>query len=162
MPDERKELIEAIQASGHRACLVASGGGTGAIHALLSHPGASRFVLEAQVPYSVRAMFDYLGEQPGSACSPEAAKTMAGRAYERALVFTLAEGIVPIMGIACTAALQTSRQRRGADRAWFGVRTRTAEQVRLLELEPAPRLEQEAAVSDAWLLFIGECMGIAP
>lgn len=130
------------------------------MHVLLTHPGASRFVLEAQVPYSPEAMFDYLGEKLDQFCSAEAAAIMAGRALERALVFSLSSDTgFPILGIACTAALQTSRKRKGSDRAFICLKSRKREIVKGLELSPGSRIEQEGKVSDALLDMIAEFVG---
>lgn len=149
--------VENILSCGHRVALVVAGGGSGAAHALLSHPGASRFVLEVQVPYSPEAMFDYLGEKLESFCSAEAAATMAGRAFERALVFSLnGRSDAPIAGVACTAALQTTRERRGRDRAFACIKTRRKEVVRELAVSPGTRQEQEVAVSRELLVFLDE------
>jgi hypothetical protein len=162
MNGERNNLIEAIQSSGYKTAMVLTGGGSEAIHALMSHPGASRFVLEIQMPYSPPAMFDYLGESPDSFCSEAAASTMAGRAYERALIFTLPHGDgSPIMGIACTAALQTNRERKGADRAFLCIKTRKREEVRKIDLQSDTRAEQEEFLSSALLDFIAEFLGVA-
>lgn len=161
MKDEHDSLIEEIQGFGHKAALVVSGGGSGAVHGLLSHPGASRFVLEAQVPYSPPAMFDYLGEKLDGYCSETAAQIMAERAYERALIFTLTDGAKPpILGIACTAALRTTRDRKGSDRAFFCIKSRQREAVRSLEVAPTSRAGQEAFVSMALLEFIAEFLGV--
>ena len=161
MKDERNSLIEGIQGSGHKAALIVTGGGSGAVHALLSHPGASRFVLEVQIPYSPFAMFDYLGEKLDGFCSETAAQTMAGRAYERALIFTLSDGAAqPILGIACTAALQTTRERKGSDRAFFCIKSRKQQAVHKLEVEPGSRAEQEAVVSAELLKFIANFLGV--
>ena len=161
MKGDRDSLIEGIQGSGHKAALIVTGGGSGAVHALLSHSGASRFVLEAQTPYSPPAMMDYLGEKLEGFCSEDAAKTMAERAYERAMIFTLPQGLgQPILGVACTAALQTTRERKGADRAFFCIKSRNREEVRKLEPEPGSRAEQEEAVSAALLDFIAHFLGV--
>ena len=162
MKGDRNSLIEGIQDSGHKAALVITGGGIGALHALLSHPGASRFVLEAQIPYSPSAMQDYLGEKLDGFCSEKAVEIMAERAYERAMIFTLPEGLgQPIVGIACTAALKTTRERKGADRAYFCIKSRKREEVRRLELEPGSRAEQELVVSAALLDFIADYLEVA-
>jgi len=161
MNGERDSLIERIQDSGHKAAISVSGGGIGAVHALLAHAGAARFVLEAQIPYSPPAMFDYLGEKLDSFCSEDAVVHMAERAYERALIFTLRDGgDLPILGISCTAALQTTRERKGADRAFFCIKSRKREEVRKIELEPGSRAEQEEIVSTALLDFIAEFLGL--
>jgi nicotinamide mononucleotide (NMN) deamidase PncC len=163
MKGKRDSLIEEIQSSGHKAALLVTGGGSGALHALLTHPGASRLILEAQIPYSPSAMQDYLGEKLDGFCSENAAKTMAERAYERAMIFTLPQGLgQPILGIACTAALQTNRERKGADRAFFCIKSRKREVVRTLELDHGSRAEQEDAVSAALLDFIAEFLGVEP
>lgn len=152
-----EEQIEAIQASGYKAAIVVSGGGIGAVNALLLHPGASRFILEAQVPYSPEAMFDYLGEKMPQFCCAEAAATMAGRAFERALIFSLSDHAQdPIVGIACTAALQTNRKRKGSDRAFISLKSRKAELVREVKLPQGSRSEQDAALSREFLNFIAE------
>jgi hypothetical protein len=161
MKDPCGRLVERIQGSEHKAALVAAGGGSGALHALLVHPGASRFILEVQIPYSPPAMQDYLGEKLEGFCSENAAKTMAERAYERAMIFTLPQGLgQPILGIACTAALQTTRERKGTDRAFFCIKSRKKEEVRALELDHGSRAEQENAVSAALLDFIAEFLGV--
>ena len=128
MEGDKDSLIETIQSSGFKAVIVVTGGGSGAVHALLSHPGASRFVLEAQIPYSPEALFDYLGEKLGQACSSEAASTLAQHAFERALIFSLSsKASFPILGIACTSALKTNRERRGDDRAFVCIKSRKKE-----------------------------------
>lgn len=160
MEETWDQLIELIQSSGHKAALVVTGGGSGAVHALVSHPGASRFVLEVQIPYTVPAMRDYLGEEPQGSCSEETALLLAERAYERAMVFTLPVGdSSPILGIACTAALETIRERKGADRAYLAIRSRKRQEVRKLELETGTRQDQEETVSRALLAFIAEFLG---
>jgi hypothetical protein len=150
-------LIESIHSSGFNAAIVVTGGGSGAVHALLSHPGASRFVLEAQIPYCPEAMFDYLGERLDSFCSSQSATTMAERAFERALIFSLSNKTkTPFLGMACTAALQTTRERRGDDRAFVCIKTRKEEVVRELKVPAGSRLEQEAAISEGVLTFLLE------
>ena len=154
------QLIEKIQASGYKAAIVISGGGISALHALLLHPGASRFVLEAQIPYSPEAMFDYLGEEMEQFCSEKAAATMAGRAFERALICRMAgREHFPIVGIACTAALATNRQRRGHDRAYLCLKARHSQKTRSLELSPGSRVGQDEEVGSVLLNMIAEFVG---
>jgi hypothetical protein len=116
-----KDRIEQIQASGFQAVLVFTGGGVRALSDLMVHPGASRFVLEAAVPYGPAALTDWLGSSPEQSVSEEAACALADKALRRAVVLT--GGRVPVLGAACTAALQTLRERRGADRVWLAFRT---------------------------------------
>jgi len=148
MEGDRDRVVEAIQASGCKAAMVVSGGGSGAVHALLSHPGASRFVLEVQIPYSPEALAAYLGGTPAQACSEATAKAMAAKALERA--GALQGGSHPL-GVACTAALQTNRVRRGSDRAFLCFQTSEQMFFQRVEIAPGSRLCQESDLSDALL-----------
>ena len=154
MSGEHDNLIEAIQASGYKACIVVTGGGVGAIHALLSHPGASRFVLDVRIPYNSEALSEYLGTTPVSACSEETARQLALAALDRAS--HLADSASRVVGIACTAALQTTRERRGADRAFICIKSGRKELARKLEILPGSRSEQEAELSEAFLNLMSE------
>ena len=145
-------MVEVILSSGRKAALVASGGGSGAVHALLSHPGASRFVLEAQVPYSPEALAGYLGEAPARACSETTARAMAAKALERAVALQGA----PPLGVACTAALQTDRVRRGSDRAFLCFRTLEKTFFQRLELSPGSRVAQESELTETLLARLAE------
>jgi hypothetical protein len=127
---------------------------------MLSHPGASRFVLEVQVPYCTRAMFDYLGEELEQACSAEAAETMAGRAFERAVILSLTDvNALPVLGISCTAALQTNRERRGEDRAFIGIKSRKKQIVCAVKPVSGDRAEQEEWLSRELLKTIAGFVG---
>ena len=46
-----QQLISALHASGRKAALAITGGGSGAIGELLRIPGGSRLLIEAQVPF---------------------------------------------------------------------------------------------------------------
>ena len=75
-------IIERILDSGYKAVLVIIGGGSTALNALLTTSGASRFVVEAQIPYSPEALSAYLGENPEQSVSPATARALARRAFE--------------------------------------------------------------------------------
>ncbi len=151
-------LIEGIHASGFKAALVVTGGGSEAVHALLSRSGASRFVLEAQIPYSPEALSDYLGEAPAQSCSEETARCLAVRALEKASHLTPSSSL-PV-GIACTAALHTNRERKGSDRAFICIRSAEKEIRHMLDLSPGSRMEQEGVVSEMLLGLIAGFVGV--
>lgn len=109
-----RDLISALHASGHKAALAITGGGSGAIGELLRIPGGSRLLVEAQVPYDEQALAAYLGFQPTQACSAETATAMARRAGVRAAALVPAGA--NIVGIGATAALASDRPRRGEHR----------------------------------------------
>lgn len=122
------DLVAEVHAADVRACLVITGGGMSAIGALFAVAGASRTVIDAQVPYSRTALDEYLGERAPRHVSAGEAELMARVAQMRAV--KLDAGREPaaerIVGISCTAAIATDRDRRGENRchvAWFdGVR----------------------------------------
>ena len=53
-----QQLICALHASGRKAALAITGGGSGAVGELLRVPGGSRLLIEAQVPYDALALGD--------------------------------------------------------------------------------------------------------
>ena len=78
------QLIVALHASGRKAALAITGGGSGAIGELLRVPGGSRLLIEAQVPYDPQALAAFLGFAPAQASSAETAIAMARAARARA------------------------------------------------------------------------------
>ncbi len=145
MNEREEQLIEQIQSSGWKAVWAVTGGGAGAVQAMLSHPGASRFVLDVRIPYSPEALQDFLGTKPASACSEETARRMAAKALEKGT-----------LGVACTAALQTNRARKGADRAFICIQSARKTVCEKIEVPPGTRTEQDAFVSGRLLTLLAE------
>src|SRR5262245_55011988 len=79
-----RRLISALHASGRKAALAITGGGSGAINELLRVPGGSRLLIEAQVPYDEQALAAFLGFAPVQASSSDTATAMARSARARA------------------------------------------------------------------------------
>jgi hypothetical protein len=113
------QLISALHASGRKAALAITGGGSGAVGELLRVPGGSRLLIEAQVPYDALALAAFLGFAPPRACSSETAIAMARTARARAARLVpktdLGEG-TDLVGLGATAALVSDRPRRGEHR----------------------------------------------
>src|SRR3954469_22816995 len=105
-------ISEAIHTSGKQLVLAVTGGGSGAISALLQVPGASASVLEAIVPYAATALVDWLGGRPDQFCSERTARAMAMAAFERARELSDA-GPHIVRGIGATANLASNRPKRG-------------------------------------------------
>ena len=145
------ERIERILNSGFRAVLVTTGGGSSALNALLTTPGASRFVRAAHIPYSSEALEEFLGEKPEQAVSPATACKLAQTA-----VRSQESGVI---GVACSAALMTDRQRRGEDRAFICIKTAAAEKLYALYFSKTSRAEQESLLSDWLLTLIAQAVG---
>src|SRR6266478_4954960 len=96
------QLISATHASGRKAALAITGGGSGAIGELLRIPGGSRLLIEAQVPYDEQALATFLGFAPAQASSSDTAIAMARSVRARAARLVPA-GTDPV-GLGATAA----------------------------------------------------------
>ncbi len=147
------ERIGRILNSGCRAVLVTTGGGSSAVNALLTTPGASRFVVESHVPYSPEALEQFLGEKPEHSVSPETAIKLAQAAFKSQV------SDFKFLSVSCTAALQTDRERRGDDRAFICIKTAGAKKLYALHFSKTSRAEQEELLSDWLLVLIAQATG---
>lgn len=120
--------------------MAVTGGGSLAISALLTEPGASRTVLEATVPYASAALSAYLGGTPEQFCSERTARLMAMAAYRRAR--TLAPSAT-VLGIGATASLASDRPKRGPHRVYVAWQSASTTATSFLELEKGARSRQE-------------------
>ena len=114
-----QQLISALHASGCKAALAITGGGSGAVGEVLRVPGGSRLLIEAQVPYDALALATFLGFAPAQACSSDTAIAMARTAQARAarLVPSTEVGAgTDLVGLGATAALMSDRPRKGEHR----------------------------------------------
>lgn len=114
-----RQLISQLHASGRKAALAISGGGSGAIGELLRVPGGSRLLIEAQVPYDEMALAAFLGFAPAQACSSDTAIAMAQSARARAATLAPRADVgvgTDLVGLGATAALVSDRPRRGEHR----------------------------------------------
>ena len=111
MDEQVRAQVERLHATPLMAVVAVTGGGFQAIAWLLGVAGASRTVIEANVPYNERALKDLLGYAPEKHVSPETARDMARAAYERARKQGPPDR--PVVGIGCTASIRTDRDKRG-------------------------------------------------
>ena len=119
MDTEVRELVESLHASERMVSMVIAGAGTQAVGWILGVAGASRTVLDVQIPYASSAVTDYLGFEPGQFVSAETARSLARAAYFRAV--DLRSGNSPVAGVACTATIATDRLKRGEHRCHVAV-----------------------------------------
>ena len=108
--------------------LYLTGGGMQLAPMLLTVPGASRTVLELQVPYSQRSLRQLIDTEPDQYVSADVARRLARQAFLRAqeLSGTAAAGGTAggrCLGLGCTAALRSEPMKRGAHRCFVAVRT---------------------------------------
>jgi hypothetical protein len=159
-------LVRLIHQSPTSTVLAITGGGSRAISALLTEPGASRTVLEATVPYSAEALSQWLGARPEQFCSPPTASAMAMVAYQRARRFSQQRGDEPkspVAGIACTASLASDRPKRGPHRAHVAWQTAAVSGVCSLDLHRGQRTrgEEESVVAGLVLNTVADICGVA-
>ncbi len=156
-----RQLISALHGSGRKAALAITGGGSGAIGELLRVPGGSRLLLEAQVPYDMLALENFLGFPPAQACSADTAIALAQRARVRAQ--SLAPPGSDLVGLGATAALVSDRPRRGEHR--FHIACAGAAGIAhctgVLAKGRRDRAAEEDLVSGAIVLWLAQACGVA-
>jgi hypothetical protein len=155
------QLIYALHASGRKASLAITGGGSGAIGALLRVPGGSRLLIEAQVPYDALALAAFLGFAPEQACSSDTAIAMARSMRARAA--SLMPAATDLVGLGVTAALVSDRPRKGEHR--FHIAFANSAHIEhctcVLAKGRRDRAAEEDLVSRAIVLWLARACGIA-
>ncbi|HEY5311174.1 MAG TPA: hypothetical protein VIK18_01600, partial [Pirellulales bacterium] len=161
--DETQTLVGEIHRAARPLVLVVTGGGSGAIAALLERAGASRTVLEATVPYAPLALARWLGATPEQACAPRTARAMAMVAYHRARGYLTGQEATPV-GLACTASLATDRPKRGEHRLFVALQSgsSTCEWSLILAKGRRSRQEEETLATGVLLNAAAEACGIQP
>jgi hypothetical protein len=156
-----RPLISALHASGRKAALAITGGGTGAVGELLRVPGGSRLLIEAQVPYDALALESFLGFAPAQACSSDTAIAMAQIARARA--GRLVPAGSDLVGLGATAALVSDRPRKGEHR--FHIAYANAGGIAhctcVMMKGRRDRAAEEDIVSRAVVLWLARACGIA-
>ncbi len=156
-----QQLIAAIHASGRRASLAITGGGSGAIGELLRVPGGSRLLIEAQVPYDPLALATFLGFAPAQACSSDTAIAMARSVSARAA--SLVPAGTDVVGVGATAALVSDRPRKGEHRFHiaFTNSAHVAHCTGVMAKGRRDRAAEENLVARAIVLWLAYACGVA-
>jgi cytidylyltransferase-like protein len=156
-----QQLISALHASGRKAALAITGGGSGAVGELLRVPGGSRLLIEAQVPYDALALATFLGFAPEQACSADTAIAMARTVRARAA--RLLPVGTDLVGLGATAALVSDRPRRGEHRFHiaFADAARLAHCTGVLAKGRRDRAAEEDLVSHAIVLWLARACRVA-
>ncbi len=168
-PAARASIVREIHARSHMAMLVVTGAGTRTITWLLGEPGASRTVLDVQIPYARSALHDFLDTPNEPRVSVEDAWVMADRAYWRSLELLARDrpdeiGGIPALGVACTATIATDRPKKGEHRAFVAVRQAGHRRSRSLILTKGirTRSEEEEVVSGLLLNALASACEVDP
>ncbi|MGA3399161.1 MAG: hypothetical protein ABSC95_08065 [Acetobacteraceae bacterium] len=155
-----QQLISTLHASGRKAALAITGGGSGAIGELLRVPGGSRLLIEAQVPYDAQALATFLGFAPEQACSADTAIAMARSV--RARTARLVPADIDLVGLGATAALVSDRPRKGEHR--FHIASANAAGIAhctgVMAKGRRDRAAEEDLVSRAIVLWLAHACGI--
>jgi hypothetical protein len=160
MDEELRSMIEAIHAAPPRLVLAFAGAGSLALWQLHRVAGSSRTLLEAIDCYAPRSLAALIGAPPAEAVSAATALAMAEAAYARAA--SLADGGWPLLGVGCTAAVATDRERRGADRCALAVRSAGGAQAQSLVMSRGRGREgQEALVARLIIGALARACGVA-
>lgn len=146
-------LIAAIHRAPRSGVFTVTGGGSGLLSSLLGIGGASATVLEANVPYAPRSLRDWLGTEPAQACSDDTARSMAVRAFMRAVE------LGGDFGFAVTASLATTRPKRGALRAHLAFQDALSTRTWRLDLHGEDRREQERTLATVAVEALGHALG---
>jgi hypothetical protein len=155
-----QQLVSALHASGRKAALAITGGGSGAVGELLRVPGGSRLLVEAQVPYDALALATFLGFAPAQACSADTAIAMARSVRARAA--KLVPAGTELVGLGATAALVSDRPRKGEHRFHiaFASSTRIAHCTGVMAKGRRDRAAEEDLVSRAIVLWLAHACGV--
>jgi hypothetical protein len=156
-----RQLISTVHASGRKAALAITGGGSGAIGELLRVPGGSRLLIDAQVPYDELALAAFLGFAPAQASSADTAIAMARSARARAA--RLVPANTDLVGLGATAALVSDRPRKGEHRFHiaFANAAVTAHCTGVMAKGRRDRAAEEDLVSHAIVLWLAHACGVA-
>jgi hypothetical protein len=156
-----QQLISALHASGGKAALAITGGGSGAVGELLRVPGGSRLLIEAQVPYDALALATFLGFAPAQACSADTAIAMARSVRARAA--RLVPAGTDLVGLGATAALVSDRPRKGEHRFHIAIDSSAgiAHCTGVMAKGRRDRAAEEDLVSRAIVLWLAHACGIA-
>ena len=147
MNEKLECTISRIHDSNVKAILCVSGVGIKAIAWLLEIPGASNTILEGIIPYSQHSLIDFMGMTPSNSVSEETSQKMARASYKRAI--KLREDDSEVIGIGCTGAISTNRERKGANHAYISICSQNSISSTHIELKKGfrTRLEEETVIS---------------
>lgn len=148
--------INRIHESKIRLAIAVSGVGSQSINWLLSISGASKTLIEATIPYSNSSLNNYIGETPKQYVSKSTALSMAKSAYINGTQYD--RDFSKIIGVACTGAISTNRERKGENQAFIAIWSPSLKYIRhvLIKKGERNRLEEEDLISSLVIKSIEE------
>ena len=160
MQNKALALTKALHAARGKASLAIAGAGNRAVGWILGVAGASRTVLDVQIPYAASAMSAYLGSEPSQFVSADTARALARAAYFRAV--RLRDGRERVVGLGCSATIATDRPKRGEHRCHVATHHADGGAVFSLTLEKGLRSRdgEDTVVSALVLNALAEAFGV--
>ncbi|CAI8360652.1 MAG: nicotinate-nucleotide adenylyltransferase [Chloroflexota bacterium] len=155
-----EKVIQDIHTSDIKMSMAVAGAGNQVMNWLLNVPGASNTILDISVPYSEKAMSDFLGYMPESIVSQEAASAMAVRSFINANKYN--DSSSDLIGVGCTATIATNREKRGDHRVIIGICSKNDLYTFTLILNKGmrTRIEEDFVVSNLLLKVVSGYMAI--
>lgn len=99
------QVVSEINSTPVKAVVIATGGGTGIFPLLLERGGGSGTLLAGMVPYAPEETISIMAGKPDKFVSEQTARSLAMAAYMKAVKLCTDDS--PVIGLACTASLQT-------------------------------------------------------
>lgn len=157
MKDNLK-IIQELHKTDFKFVIVSSGGGSNAVGTLLKVPGASNSVLEAYIPYAKESLDFYLLRKPDFYCSKDTTLRMAARAYSAAKKIDPNSDVSTLFGVAITATLSTTYEKKGEHRFHIALQTETYSKNISCVLKKGERTreEEEALVTEFVIALLAE------
>lgn len=120
--------VRSLIAGGHQLVAGVTGAGAGLSKLIWEVPGVSATLNSVSLVYAQGAFDDYVGEESVKYCSQEGALKLANASYLQLqrLVARRGKPLAPgakIVGLGLSAAVQTSRTRRGDDQIFLAARS---------------------------------------
>mmetsp|Transcript_34697 Transcript_34697/g.56295 ORF Transcript_34697/g.56295 Transcript_34697/m.56295 type:complete len:533 (+) Transcript_34697:12-1610(+) len=148
--DRSQALVEKLyKVAGTKIAIATTGSGGDAIRALTQVPGMSQLVMEISVPYAKESSIEYMGGEPRKFVSEDSAIMLAKGAFERARLLTAlgkcsketvkALTSTRFVGIGCSAAVVSSRPRRGKHHGYLAAYDGSSVWTRYVSLEKGRR-----------------------
>lgn len=161
-----QQAIQNLYESPWQIALCLTGGGSQIASDLLTVPGASSTILDVAIPYANSSLCDYLGETPEQFCARNTALKMATVAWQKALRNSSSpeKHSADFLGVSCTAALASSKPKRGNHRIWIATESASSSRVMSLVLKKGQRsrVEEETVAAELLLYAICEACSLTP
>jgi phosphopantetheine adenylyltransferase/nicotinamide mononucleotide (NMN) deamidase PncC len=155
-------VVERIHASPFKFNIITTGAGGSAIAALMSVPGCSRTLINAQVPYATKTTQAILDHAPSKFVSPDIGRQLAQHAYRQAVIMDPSTAPTNIVGIGATAAIQTATIRRGVDAVFVSAWGKSFVRNYALEMsKELSRAQQEEIVGQVILRAMADTASVS-